>query len=704
MLAFGIAAVAATYPRAAYDRAAVAGIAGLHAAGAGLVRPWATAFALLLVVVAGIIVAALARTGRTGSGQAWAERAALGQAAGLPVDEQGLPRHTVQIGGAATMAALAAAPGVLAAAAASQGHSAQVVLTAAIAGSSLLLALLAVSARAIPQFLPWATFGLVTGALVTAIASVPSDFPTALYAAAAALLGVIAELLRGSVPAPGPRVAEVVTPTGQPFTSRYSRTRWMPMRPGGLRSRWIVDPARGAVVVAAVPTALALISLAPALGAALADPLQQLGAVWEGPVAALTDPAPSSADGTSVVAAVLLTVAAALAALGFGGRPAEAVPVILPGLAITILIAPVALEAEWSTAVTAALVVFTISMLGLALTPPPVTERAEMLRWTRVVVFVIGLLAGGAGLAGSLANRQLTLFTLGSAVGVGLVAALAGRSRHARVLGWLFTAIMGQFFVLTAALVAGFPRPWAAFGVLAVGAALLILESVVPRLGLPEYRLEATTVEWSGYASALLAGALAYDSPTHLAALLAAWGAVLGLSATRPGRTPEQRRNLFWIAVGFEIVGIWMFIALSDVGVPEAYTLPFALLALLVGILEARQRPELSSWAAYGPALLAAFVPTTALVVATEAGDLRELLLLLGGVATLIVGSRLQQQAPVVIGTVVTVVATLHFDTTLVGPWLVLVPVGVVLLFLGATNESRRRTQQRLRGALVRMR
>ena len=40
---------------------------------------------------------------------------------------------------------------------------------------------------------------------------------------------------------------------------------------------------------------------------------------------------------------------------------------------------------------------------------------------------------------------------------------------------------------------------------------------------------------------------------------------------------------------------------------------------------------------------------------------------------------------------------------TLVGPWLVLVPVGVVLLLLGATNENRRRTQD-LRGALVRMR
>ena len=71
---------------------------------------------------------------------------------------------------------------------------------------------------------------------------------------------------------------------------------------------------------------------------------------------------------------------------------------------------------------------------------------------------------------------------------------------------------------------------------------------------------------------------------------------------------------------------------------------------------------------------------------------------------TLIIGSRLQQQAPVVVGAAVTAITAVHFAVTLVGPWLVLVPVGVVLLLLGATNENRRRTQERLRGALVKMR
>jgi hypothetical protein len=378
--------------------------------------------------------------------------------------------------------------------------------------------------------------------------------------------------------------------------------------------------------------------------------------------------------------------------------------VILPGLAVTILIAPIALGTPWPGSTSAGLAVFTLAMLGLALTPPPAALHAPLLRFTRNAVFVIGLLAGNAGLAGSLATQQLTLFTLGSAVGVGLVAAIAGRSQAARILGWVFAAAMAHGFVLTVGKVAGLAPAWWAFGALGVGAGLLILEATLPRLGRAEHLREATVVEWCGYASALLALALAYDSPGHLAALFAAWGAVLGLTATRRGRRASERRALFWVSAGFEVVALWILMTVSDVALPEAYTLPFAAMALLVGVIEARHRPDLSSWAAYGPALLAAFVPTVAIVLTTDASDVRQLLLLLGAVATLLVGSRTQQQAPVVVGAAVTTITALHFSVTLVGPWLALVPLAVLLLFLGATNENRRRTQERLRGALVRMR
>jgi CHASE2 domain-containing sensor protein len=92
------------------------------------------------------------------------------------------------------------------------------------------------------------------------------------------------------------------------------------------------------------------------------------------------------------------------------------------------------------------------------------------------------------------------------------------------------------------------------------------------------------------------------------------------------------------------------------------------------------------------------------IVLAGNGGELREVLLLLGAVATLIVGSMSRQQAPVVVGALATTFAAIHFAVTLVGPWLVLVPLGVVLLIVGATNENRRRTRDGLRDALVRMR
>ncbi|MBQ1025891.1 SCO7613 C-terminal domain-containing membrane protein [Micromonospora sp. C95] len=681
---FGMAAVATIDPRAALSRITVAGVVALHAAGAGLVRPWTTALALGSIVLIGAVVAALARN--------------MAEPLVEDIEAEGMPPHLAQIGGAGVGAALLALPGAIAALAVEFGHNPQVVLTAGLAASSLGLAAVAAARRQVPQYLPWASAGVVGGASVTALAAVPIAVPVGVYAAAAALLGVLAELVRGA--------------TEPPVGAAQPVRRWTVLLDGALRRlpddnrrRWRVSPAAGALAAAAVPVVLALVSIAPALIAALVDPHRTVGRIWQGPPAALLDPPPAAVNPTHVLTALLLTATAALAATGFsGGRRSRAVPVVLPGAAVTLLIAPIALGGGWPASTLSALAVFTISMLGLALTPPPaLVERARSLRLARVLVFLIGLAAGGAGLAGSLATRELTLFTLGGAVGVGLVAALYGLTSQARLLGWLFASLMAQLFVLTAGLVAGLAPVWSAFGVLAVGAALQVFSATLPRLRRPEARREAATVEWSGHAAALIALALAFDSPRHIAALLAAWGAVLGLAATRPGRRPAERRVLFWAVVLCEITAWWILMRVADVALPEAYTLPFAALALLVGVLELRQRTDLSSWVAYGPALLAAFVPTLAIVLATDSSTMRQVLLLLGAVAVLVFGSMTQQQAPVIVGAVVTAIAAVHALFSL-GPWLALIPVGFLLLILGASNERRRRAQERLQTALRGMR
>ncbi|WFE38514.1 permease [Micromonospora sp. WMMD998] len=682
---YGMAAAAAADPRAALSRATVAGVVALHATGAGLVRPWTTALALSSVALIGVTVAVLAR--------------ALAPALVDDFRTEGMPPHLVQVGGAAAGAALLALPGAVAALSAEFGRPAQVILTAALAAASIGLAVIAAVRRQVPQYLPYASVAVVGGATVTAAAALLVHLPAGVFAAAAALLGVLAELVRAATVPP----AGSARPVHRLSVLLNGALRRDP--DAGTELRWRVSPAAGALAAAALPTALALVTLAPSLGVALFSTFAVLGRVWQGPPPELLTPPPEAVDPTHVLTALLLTATAALAATGFsGGRRSRAVPVVLPGAALTLLITPVALGQGWPVTAQAGLVVFTISMLGLALTPPPaLAEPGRSIRVARVLVFAIGLAAGGAGLAGALATRDLTLITLGSAVGVGAIAAFFGTTQRARILGWLFASLMAQLFVLTLGLVAGLAAVWSAFGVLAVGAALQVFAATLPRLRRPEAYREAATVEWSGYGSALIALALAYDSPRHIAALLAAWGAVLGVAASRPGRRPMERNLLFWAVVACEITAWWILMRVSDVALPEAYTLPFAALALLVGVLQLRQRPDMSSWVAYGPALVTAFLPTLAIVLATDSTMLRQVLLLLGAVAVLIFGSTSRQQAPVIVGATVTAVAAVHALFSL-GPWLVLLPVGLVLLVLGASNERRRRAQERLQTALRGMR
>ncbi|MBQ1015774.1 permease, partial [Micromonospora sp. M51] len=175
---FGMAAVATEEARAGLSRATVAGVVALHAAGAGLVRPWTTALALGSIALIGVVVATLARV--------------LADPQVTDIDTEGMPPHLAQIGGAAIGAALLALPGAVAALSAEFEHSAEVVLTAALAATSLGLAAVAAVRRQVPQYLPWVSVAVVGGATISALAAIPTGLAAGVYAAAAALLGVLA--------------------------------------------------------------------------------------------------------------------------------------------------------------------------------------------------------------------------------------------------------------------------------------------------------------------------------------------------------------------------------------------------------------------------------------------------------------------------------------------------------------------------------
>ncbi|WP_244871856.1 SCO7613 C-terminal domain-containing membrane protein [Catellatospora sp. TT07R-123] len=677
---YAIAAVIAQDTRAGYTRLTVAVAVALYALGASLVRPWTTTAALgmIALVSAALVVMSVLVTRRAAA------------------DGAQPPGHVEVMGGTGTAGVLLALPAALAALAATADKDASVVLTAALGGASLGLAAFAAVRKLVAPYLGWCTVGVAVSSTLIALLALPTDEPAGVYAAAAVLLVVLAELLRtttraqlGLAPATprqwrrrgeftGPQRWRINFDTG---TQLLERTRSWPTYPGAM-----------AAAASVAPAAIALVSLAPALQAALVRPYERLGAIWQGP----PPPVASTVDVAAALTALLLTIAAAIAAIGFGGGATRAVSVVVPGAAVTLLITPVSLDLAWPAGVLAALAVFTVCMLSVALTDPPSTEDSDRaVRAARVAVLVIGLIAGGAGLAGSLATPGLTIFTFGGAVAVGAAAALGGRSQPARILGWLGGALAAELFVLTVSLHIGARPEWSAFGVLAVGAVLIVGTALHPRFQRPEALREASAVEWAGYAAGLIGLALAARSTTHAAALLVGWGAVLGIAATRAGRPPLQRRILFWAAAISEIAAWWLIMRTASVALPEAYTLPFALLALGVGLLELRQRPQLGSWAAYGPALVAAFGPTVVVVLVTDTNPIREVGLLVAAIVTLIIGSQRQQQAPVAIGAAVTVIASLHALTLVGNTWLGVLIGGIVLIVLGASNERRRQATDR---------
>ncbi|MEU7869663.1 hypothetical protein [Dactylosporangium sp. NPDC049140] len=692
--------------RGVYTRLGAALVAGLFAAGGSLVRPGATAGTLAALGVSGALIAGLARTVAL-------RREASDRPAGQDVDDEDVDGGPLTVvGGAGVAGALFAFTGAAAAMVGSlHPDRPSTILIAALATAAVGLAAAAASAQQAPGYMPYVSTGVAVSATTIAlVALVVQRDGAVVYAAAAALLGVLAELLRAN--------------WYRPTEPEYGRFR--PDR-GGRPVRW--DPSRhqqriprnfalGVAAAAGIPAAIVVVFLAPALFAALAGPYRWVQHPWTGTpesAADLGSLTQYAGNSTHVLGAFLLTVAAALMAVGLGGDAQavanRAVAIVVPGAALTLLIAPAALAAPWPVQPTLALLVATIAGLGLALTvpPSPASPDARLMIGARRLVFVIAVLAAGAGGAGSLATRSQTLTWLAGSVVVGAIGGIWGKTPNGRILGWHVAASTAEGFAIAAGLAAGLGLKQCAFPLLIVATALLVLGAALPRLRPSDsINREAMTVEAAGYAGAGIAVLLTLGSPAHTAAALTAVGAILGLSAARKGRSGRQRTILIIAASIAELLAIWLLLITVRVAVPEAYTLPFAALALITGLIEIRNRPELGSWLAYGPALVAGFGPSLAIAVAQpDSPELRQVLLILAGVICVAIGAARQQKAPVAVGATVTVIATVNELFRIGLPfWMMLLlftGTGVLLISLGATYEQRQRLD-RLRGAYRGMR
>ncbi|MFJ6726871.1 SCO7613 C-terminal domain-containing membrane protein [Streptomyces sp. NPDC091281] len=295
----------------------------------------------------------------------------------------------------------------------------------------------------------------------------------------------------------------------------------------------------------------------------------------------------------------------------------------------------------------------------------------------------------------ALGTRSATLTVLAA-----LTVLWAVLSRRAAVRPVTAPAALAYATALTCAvgLAAGWSPAHTAPLVLVVPLAAALLAA---RLG----RSPATVpVEVAGAVAGLVAIGLAVTDPAKLALVLGLLGTVAAGTAVR-----SDRRWAGWVAVVLFVLASWVRLAAWTVTLPEAYTVPVTVPALLVGLWRRRSAPRLSSWTAYGPGLAATLVPS--LVMAWGgAGWRRPLLLGLAAMAITLLGAAYRLRAPLVLGGGVLVLDALHE----LAPYLVQladalprwVPpalAGLLLLALGATYERRLRDVRHVREALGRL-
>lgn len=195
-----------------------------------------------------------------------------------------------------------------------------------------------------------------------------------------------------------------------------------------------------------------------------------------------------------------------------------------------------------------------------------------------------------------------------------------------------------------------------------------------------------------------LGAMLAVIAATGLATVipLAAALAVAGLAALAYALLPD--RGLVAVAGVLSCsAATWVLSADAGISVVEAYSLPLAALAGLVGAVHLLRRPDAPSWVTVGPALSAGLLPSALATIGDP--DLTRPLVVLA-VASLVIaaGTRLRWQSPVVVGTaasVVVAVSQLAPYADGLPRYLSLGTAGVLLLVLGARYEERRREAER---------
>ncbi|MFH9739491.1 SCO7613 C-terminal domain-containing membrane protein [Streptomyces roseolus] len=558
-----------------------------------------------------------------------------------------------------------------------------------------------------PLLLGWAAVLLFAARVVRPAARV--------LAAAAALAGVAAVAGPARAALPAAWAVPVYVVCGLAVASL-----WRPVR----AARIPAEVRAGFGLAGGGVAALGLVwALPPVLGGLLGPAVRGAG-VWSG-----THAAPVPADHPATALLVLLLGAGAAAAVrGAWGRWGA---VLLGWAALTAL--PVVLELSYGAGIAVRLVTvgaaLALAVRPGALTrglpePAPAPERPEPparpeggwgASWTAgtagtagatgapvaagtllsLTGLVAGLASAGSVLLLALDVRAATFVVLGVLLGLFAAAAVlgAGAVREASAGG----------AVLAAAGLVGAGTAAAGLSAASAGLVLLVVPAGTAALAV---RFRSPSAELSGVAVGALAVALTAPRPAVLALALALGGVIAAATALRA----ERRRAASWTAGALFLAAAWLRLGVWGVTVPEAYTLPVTVPALVVGFLRRRRDPAASSWGAYGPGLAATLVPSL-LAVWSDPYGARPLLLGAGALAVTLLGARFRLQAPLVLGGAVLALVAVHelapYVMQLVGAlprWLPPAAAGLLLLAVGATYERRLREARLVRERLARMR
>lgn len=353
--------------------------------------------------------------------------------------------------------------------------------------------------------------------------------------------------------------------------------------------------------------------------------------------------------------------------------------VLAPGAALS-LAAVVVVPPLYGAPLLAGVAVLVLGAVGLG--AAAILARATAAGATATVITGVAVVAG-------LGNPWTTALALASVL-VGAIVAERQRSAVVALLGLVTVPGATAGLLWTAGHLADLPLAWQALPV-----ALVLGLGVVLRPGVD--REVASGVA----AGAAVAASVGLDG-TLDATWLAVYLTIAGVVVTGSSLLHPSRRSLARVGLGFFTVAQWLRLDELGVDVVEAYTLPLALVLLVVGCVSL-WRGTGSSVRALGPGLGLALVPTLLLVLDDPVGP-RALLLGIACVALVAAGLVAGLSAPLAAGALCGALLVVRQATMaeVLPQWAIIGLVGIGLTVVGITWEQRlqelRRASSYIRG------